>query len=330
MAEVKVDIPKSAGLFGPAPIGHAMKVSVTKNAVEAKPVMTKQEALKIEAALEKAFSSSYGLSKIAKALAEPIKLYLDQMAIGRQLVVIDQKNEGELAYYDFDIHQYPMAVSVAKDGNSHIVWIKADRTYVDYFVIAANAKFPLDELKWRRYNILERGKERLKQAIGIKEDLQLFRLLSAAAKHDITAATGFRIDVMAEAMALLDQMNLIPYALVIHPYILSHFRKWKSAHVDEVARIEIRQTGYLGELFGVNLFISRILPYDSQADTYTCYLTTLPKYLGVMPFWADLEILASNNLDELAVGFLAWEMLGMQIWNPRGVVKLNVARAFQP
>jgi|GEM_PF-2464622 len=302
----------------------------SKDTMTKKATLTKEEELKREALLEKAFSSQYGLQKLAQALQEPVRRYLDIYPIGRQLLFVEQKNEGEIAYYDLDLEMFP-AISIARDGATRILYLKAERIFVDSFEIGVVAKVPLREMRWRKYNVLERAKERLRTSFGIKEDLIVFNALEGTANvvnPEIDATAGFTLPAVAKAFEQIEKHNLVGYSIVVNPHAIADLRSWTNANVDEVARIEIRQTGYLGQIFGANMFISRLVPVVKSGTNPTIYVssayaTAHPQFIGVMPFWADSEIYASNNLDDFQVGFVGWEMLGVSLWNPRSVVKMK-------
>jgi len=285
--------------------------------------LTKEEQLKREALLERAFSTSYGLAKLAQALHEPVKRYLDIYPIGRQLLVTEQKNEGEIAYFDLDLEMFP-AIVLAKDGNTHLLYLSAERVFVDRLEIGVIVKFPLAEMRWRKYNVLERGKERLKHGLGIKEDLLVFSALNSTVgvmNTEVDAGTSLTPTALATGFESIERHNLIGWGVTMSPHAVADFRSWNNTNIDEVARIEIRQTGYLGQLWGANFFITRLVPVVSS-ETFV-YVTAPPQYTGYMPFWADSEIYASNNLDDFMIGFIGWEMLGISVWNARSVCRVK-------
>lgn len=280
---------------------------------------------KKEAILNKAFQSSYGISKLAAALQEPVKRYMDMKAIGRQLLVTDQKAQGELAYFDLDIDQY-VAVTVGKNGASHKVYIGPQRVYVDYMEIGVVAKLPLSEIQWRKYDLLQRSIQRIRLGLGIKEDLIVLNAIDAASttmNTPVASPAGLDLETLASAFEQLETWPIQGYAIVMNPHAIADMRSWNNTNVDEVARIQLRQTGYLGSIWGANMFVSRLVPvYQSGGHTYsTLYVVGEPNYLGYMPFWADSKVYASNTLDNFMVGFVGWEMFGVSVWNGRAVVK---------
>ena len=129
----------------------------------------------------------------------------------------------------------------------------------------------------------------------------------------------------ASAFEQIESWNLIGWGVVMNPHAVADIRQWVNANVDEVARIEIRQTGYLSNLWGANFFITKLVPVVNISGTNYSYIyvTAPPRFTGYMPFWADSEIYASNNMDDLQVGFVGWEMLGLAVWNPRSVVRIK-------
>lgn len=293
------------------------KSGLSKKAAINRSVLEKKEQI-----LEKAFSSSYGINKLAKALQEPVKRYMDMKPMGRQLVVTDQKGQGEIAYFDLDIDQFP-AVVVGQNGATHKVYINAQRVILDYMEIGVVAKMPLSEITWRKYDMLQRALQRIKLGLGIKEDLLMLNALDATSgtMNTPVVSTEFSLDALAQAFEQLETWPLMGWAIVMSPHAVADIRSWNNENVDEVARIQVRQTGYLGSIWGANMFISRLVPSTSSQST--AYVTAAPEYLGYMPFWADSKVYASNTLDDFMVGFVGWEMFGLAIWNGRAVVKIT-------
>jgi len=291
---------------------------------------------KVNDLLQKVASTPAGrqavINKIAKYLAEPLRMFLDVNGIARNFFVRDNKNEGELAYYDIDLFPLTNAMTLGVDGNPIINWVAPRRFFVNHFIIGNIAKVHFHSMKWYRYDVITRAKDRLKESLMYKEDMIFFKLATAAADAgsnliDYSSVGEITPTAIGEMMTRLEVVPLQPYALIFHPVANATIRSWVSGNlgyytIDEVGRVEVRTTGFLGTLFGINMFITKLAPVWKESDTvkYTAHLLTAPEYFGVMPMWADTEIYASNNMDLFAVGFVAWEMLGMGIWNPRATV----------
>jgi hypothetical protein len=294
---------------------------------------------KVNSLLEKVAATPAGrqavINKIAKYLAEPLRMFLDVNGIARNFFVRDNKNEGELAYYDIDLFPLTNAMTLGVDGNPIINWVAPRRFFLNHFIIGNIVKVHFHSLKWYRYDVITRAKDRLKESLMYKEDMLFFKLATAAADAggnlldytSFTTSGEINPTAIGQMMTRLEVVPLQPYALIFHPVANATVRSWVSGQassytIDEVGRVEVRTTGFLGNIFGLNIFITKLAPiWKSGNDVlYTAHLLTAPEYFGVMPMWADTEIYASNNMDLFAVGFVAWEMLGMGIWNPRATV----------
>lgn len=306
-------------------VGSSATKEITTNTIN------KEAASAADAVLKK-FASKYPnlvMEKVARLLTEPLRQFLDVATISRQILIADHKNEGEMAYYDLDVYPLTNAVTFGLDGNPTLNWIRARRYIPRYFIISAIAKIPLDAMKWFRYDIVTRAKDRIKQAVAIKEDLLTLSLLTSAAVYagnNYESSTPLVPQHIGKMLAKIESVPLPGWGIIMHPYALGSIRSWTHDTIDEVARVEIRSTGYIGGLYGLNMYFSKLVPTYTVSNTlkHYVYVITAPEFIGRMPIWADAEVYASNTLDAGAVGFLCWEMLGMLVHNPRGITGLSV------
>jgi len=87
--------------------------------------------------------------------------------------------------------------------------------------------------------------------------------------------------------------------------------------LDQLALQEIRETGYLGNLWGADFYVS------DQVQHGTMYIMTTPKFLAWMPFRRDTQVIPADDPDNTWLGFVGYELLGMTVFNSRGVTKLT-------
>ena len=304
------------------------KIEIKKASTNKNPELVKQDIMKKEAAISMALKTTTGLKKLAAALANPVRKYLDYVAIFRKVVVTEVIPDGMIAYFDNDIEEWS-GVKVGMDGNSRFVVVKAIRTIVPEFEITSNVKIPYRELRVRKYKVFDRAKQRLQQSLQIKEDLTGFALLHDAAEitnTEITVAGILTKNALALAFREVEKHRLLGVSVIMNPDAVSAIRRWDWDQVDEVARIEIRQTGYLGNLWGANFFVTNLIEPDNSGNSFA-YVTASPQFLGWMPMRADTEIIPADRPDDLLLGFTGYELLGMIIHNARAVarVKFNVS-----
>jgi len=270
-----------------------------------------------EAELRIALKSPTGLAKIAANLSSPVRVRLDYQGIGRKFGIVEPWPDGMPMIYDSDVDEFT-AVKVADGGTTRTVEIEVSRTEIQPFEIVAIPKIPYRELYSRLYQVMARTKERLEQSMMLKEDLYIFGLMDGAAGTWYTAqtvATAITKTSLALAMAPIEANRLIVNNILMSAYGISGIRRWQHADLDEVARQEVRQTGYLGSIWGSKIFIT------DQIATGTFYVTAGPEYLLWIPIRKDFEAIPADDPDNLLLGFVGYEFLGMAIINARGVNK---------
>lgn len=288
------------------------------------PEIKARQVMQKEAALSMALKSRTGLSKIAAALANPVRKHLDYVPIGRKIFVTETIPDGAMMYFDNDIEEWS-GVTIGKDGCSLYTVVKALRTIVADFQIVSHPKIPYRELRVRKYKVFDRVKQRLKQSLAIKEDLYAFSLLHAASavvNTDHNVAGPITKTALALMMREVEKWRLLGTSIITNPDGISAIRRWDWTTIDEVARIEIRQTGFLGNLWGANFYVTNLIEPSSDSNPFSyAYVTAAPPFVGWMPLRADAEIIPADQPDNLLLGFVGYELLGMIVHNARAVSK---------
>ena len=67
-------------------------------------------------------------------------------------------------------------------------------------------------------------------------------------------------------------------------------RSWEWTVLDQLALQEIRETGYLGNLWGADFYVSDQVAYG------TMYIMTSPKFLAWMPFRRDTQVIPADRV----------------------------------
>jgi len=62
---------------------------------------------------------------------------------------------------------------------------------------------------------------------------------------------------------------------------------------------------------------------SDQVPPGVMYIMAPPKFLAWMPFRRDTQVIPADDPDNLWLGFVAYELLGMTVFNARGVMKLS-------
>lgn len=276
-----------------------------------------QRIARKEAQLKEAIRTRAGLAKIAANLSSPVRQKLDYQGIGRKFAIVEPWPDGMPMIYDADVEEFT-SVKVAKNGTTRMVEIEVDRTELEPFEIVARPKIPYRELYSRLYQVLKRTKERLEQAMMLREDLYMFGLFESAYSTHYTAvsvATALTKAALAKSFTPIEANRLVVENILMSAYGIQGIRRWDYLDLDEVARQEVRQTGYIGSIWGARIFVS------DQISAGTFYPTAPPEFLAWMPIRKDFEAIPADDPDNLLLGFTGYELLSMAIINARGVMK---------
>jgi hypothetical protein len=290
------------------------------------PEVIKRDMLKKEAALNVAFKSPMGIRKVAASLVNPVRKYLDHVPIGRKLFVAEPMAEGMIAWYNPDIEEFS-GMMIGQDGASRFVVCASENTIVTPFEISAPAKIPYRELRLRKFRVVDRVKERVRQALGIEEDYRIIALLHDASvilNTEHSVATKLTKNALAAGARKLESpypRRMFAAGFIMNWDAIYNIRLWEKEYVDEIARIEIRRTGFLGTLFGAGFYVTNLI---STSGGY-CYLYIVapPQFLGWMPIYASGEIIPADLPDQKLVGFDGYELLGAEVINNYGVARVK-------
>lgn len=289
-----------------------------------RPAKDGKKLLRAEAALERALRSKDGISRIAAAMTNPVKRMLDYKAIGRQLLVVENNYpEGMPLVYDKDLEPIP-AVKVGPMATARLIDCAPERMTLDEFEIVSRVKVPYKELYTRRYKVLNRGKERLAEGVGIREDIIIFSLIDAAStfggtygNSPINEATALSKGSLSRAFAQIKNRRLIPKSILVNPIGTSGVQRWQWQELDQDGIKEVRQSGYLGNLWGASFYESDLM------NNNKAFVTSDPEFLGWMPIRKDVEIQGADDPDNLRLGFVAYELLGIAITNVSSVASVE-------
>jgi hypothetical protein len=278
-----------------------------------------------EAALAAALQTESGIRKIAANMANPVRNKLDYKGIFRRFAVVEQVPDGVPLIYDRDLPLVP-AVKIGKFGATRMVEMRGTRIELEPFEIAARPKIPYSELYNRRYRVLDRAKDRLIEGMELREDLIGFSLLDAAFTVGSALADGpinqttagpMDRDPLAKAFTQIEKSRLSAAVVLMSPYGTQGIRRLQFQYMDQAGMQEIRETGYLGSIWGADFFVS-----DAVAPG-TAYVLADPKFLAWMPIRKDVDVIPADDPDNLRLGFVGYELLGMAVHNAYGVAKLT-------
>jgi HK97 family phage major capsid protein len=278
-----------------------------------------------EKLLANMLSSPEGRKKLAQSMQLPLRRRLDYMGVARKALLIEELPPGALPYYDKDINV--TAIVVAEQGTTPEQVTTGTRFLVPLKEIAANPKISFTQIKERRFSIIERAQDLARQAIQAEEDTGIFNAFEAATGVNantnivVPVTTGsLTRDALADAFAEVEKHDLRIARIFLNARDYGDIRKFGRDQLDPVHQQALLDTGLMGQIWGAQLIVSRIVPVG------TVYVTTSPDFLGVFPIRIDLTVVAADDPSNRMIGWSIFEQIGEAIHNPNGVVKITINR----
>jgi hypothetical protein len=278
-----------------------------------------------ERILTRYLSTVGGLNKIAANLANPVRRKLDYKGIMRKFFVVELMEAGIPLIFDRDLPEVP-CVKVAQSGTVNSVEMYAERVEVQDFEIAGRPKIPYRELYVRRFRALDRAKDRLIEGMQLREDLTGLSLMAAAITANAAlpasmnpptptnnSTEGFTREGLRKCFAEIEDNRLIVGSVLMSAFGTAGIRGWQFTELDQVGMQEVRESGYLGRMWGADFFVT-----DQIADG-TAYVLAQDKFLGWWPIRKDTDVIPADDPDNLRLGFVGYELIGMFIHNSLAV-----------
>jgi hypothetical protein len=284
---------------------------------------------KKEAVIGQYLGSEGGIRKLAASMANPVRERLDYKGIARKLGVVEQMPDGVPLIYDRDLPEVA-AVATGIDGNSRITEMRGERIQLNAFDIVSRVKIPYSELFERRYRTLDRAKDRLIQGMNLKEDLIFFGLLDAAyaigaARSDgpIAPDTSGPLDrdFLARGFTEVEKNRNVVMSVLMSPYGTQGIRRLDFQNMDQIGMQEIRETGYLGELWGASFYVS------DKVTPGTAYVLAGPKMLAWFAIRKDVDVVPADDPDNVRLGLVGYWRGAMTVHNALGVCPVYFSTA---
>lgn len=276
------------------------------------------------------FNSPDGLKRIAFAMTAPLKTRLDYVGIGRKLLMVDTIPAGEIPFYDLDMPEFG-AVKIAARGQAPVFEQAIKRITIPTFEVTVNEVIKKMELSVRRYDVFNRGKERVAIAMAIAEDDLIFELVDSAVKHQANQYTTYGASAtdyvrkadFATMLGKIAEKQLIAKTYLLGARTQADLLKWDSNDLDQVSLNIQLETGNFGSIFGVRTVVStRLDQVVNKLDNTVkqpIFALTTPDKLGRIPERKAVEVSIFDNIPKLQYDILGYEILGMSIYNIGGV-----------
>jgi len=264
--------------------------------------------------------SEGGRQTIAAQMAVPIRQELDYVGVSRKFFEIDVLSQGQIARYDKDIDT--PAYVVAKRGRVNQFDVEADYVEPNTWEIFAPAHIRLSQIQQRRFNILDRTQEKIRIAVQLQEDDQFLALLNTTVAGNQTNNPNVTENTNGMSKTFLNKLvtrimdhDLPCYGLLMRFSSFKDLRNWDRDELDPVTMREILETGLYGQLWGIDIIVSR------RVVGGNVFALTEPRFFGVMPVRTELILMPDDVPAEAKIGYIGYEEIGQTCIVPNGVAK---------
>lgn len=274
-----------------------------------------------------------GLKRVAYAMTEPLRTKLDYVGIGRKLLETDLLPQGVVPVYDKDFTEVS-AVKVSGRGNPPTVESNSDRIEVECFNISTNRSLKYDEISIRRFNALDRAKNKAAFELKIAEDDIIFSAIDTAATTsglNTNMSTNVTRAGLAAAFAQIEGKRLAVGNLLMHPTGFRGIRgSWTQADLDQVNMQGLLETGWMASIWSSKIYVTdrlAVVPSGSTTADRSAkvYVLSLPAQLGRFPIRYDVEVKPFDYPPEQKVIFSVYENVGVTVFNTDGVATATIA-----
>ena len=277
-----------------------------------------------EQMLSEYFRTPEGRSVIAQSMYEPFKEGRDYVGIARKCIFVDKVPNGAPMWYDKDPQFNAYVSSIMGTAPQEI--IKGQRVELAPFPIVSLVRIPILETALRRFNVLDRSQVRARAEMAEQEDTQFLAMLDYAATRATAQAgetTGTYTSVtqagMGELYSLIEKNDASVANVLMNAADFRYIRSWDGTVWDPVTRRELIKTGYMGDLWGAPIRISKLVTAGN------IYALADPEFLGVLGVRVDLDSMEANDPEELAYGWVFYEYIGMAVITDVGVARMQLS-----
>lgn len=219
--------------------------------------------------------------------------------------------QGAPMWYDKD-PQFS-AIKISERGGVPIEEVYGNRVVVEPFPIAVLIRIPVLEVAVRRFDILDREQVRARAEMAEIEDDEVFKVLTAGAQAAgssnavVTgaAATNLTKDNLSAAYAEVEDNDAPVANVVMRANQYRAIRNFTGTDFDPVTRRELLKTGYMGDLWGARIRISK-----KMVNNQVLVLAD-PEFLGVISVRIDLDQMEAPQPQFLQYGWVFFEYIGI-------------------
>jgi hypothetical protein len=274
---------------------------------------------KRELLIAKALETPEGRVGLAQAMVEPIRRALEYQAVGRKLLMVDMLPQGAYARYEKDVRA--VAHVLSRRGGVPQMITEGEEVLVPTFEIAAHPTVRLSEVNARRFFIVDRAQIKAKEAIQKVEDSQILATVESSVDSDHTTASvggALTIAALNTAFSKTEQHDLTVSKIVMHAKRYADVRGFGKNVYDEATTREVLTTGLFGHLYTADIHVT------SRCPTNTVYLLAPAPYVGAFPIRTDISVLPADEPQNLRLGWVIYEEVGVVVINNYAVGKITV------
>lgn len=272
-----------------------------------------------EQVFAQALQTPEGRVVLAQAMVEPIKIALEYQAIGRKLLMVDELPQGALPRYERDVAV--KSYVIPKRGAVPDMQVEGEELLVPTWEIACNPTIKLNEIRARRYYIVDRAQVKAKDSLQRLEDQSVFQTLSRAVppEHTVTISGNLAPDNINVALALIEERELVGAKIVCHPHRYKDIRAWGKDFFDEATTRDVLLSGLFGHLWTADIHVSTMVPKN------TIYVLAPGEFVGVIPVRQDITVLPADDPKTLRLGWVIFEEIGIGVINDYSTARVVVA-----
>lgn len=272
-----------------------------------------------EAIIAMAMETPEGRTALAQAMVEPIKTSLMYQAIGRKLLMVDELPNGALARYERDVAV--KSYVIPKRGSVPDALVEAEELIVPTIELAAHPTIRLNEIRARRFYIVDRAQVRAKDSLQRQEDVEVFKVINAAipTDHSISVSGTLQAENINLALTLIEEHELIGAKIVLAPQRYKDIRGWGKEVYDEATQRDILMTGLYGHIYSADIHVSTMVPKNGV------YILAPAQFVGAMPVKQDITVLPADDPKRLRLGWVVYEELGFAVINDFALSRITVS-----
>lgn len=276
-------------------------------------------------------TSPQGRYEVGQKMLEPFKEGRDYVSIGRKVLAVHHIEAGAPIWYDIDA-QFS-AVTVGERGGAPRVldgntW---NRVELVPFPIVSLVRISVEEPAIRRFDVLDRSQVRAQAEMAEVEDTEIFNVIRTAATAGSGVADGvtppsavsgtFSFTNLASLFASVEDYDVNVEHLLMKASSYKYIRSQLATNptgFDPVTRRELIKVGYMGDLWGAAIRLSKKMAANEILAVAS------PEFTGVLAVRIDLSQMDAPMPELLQYGWLFYEYVAPAILTNVGCAKMTI------